>query len=151
MVKNNGLLAFIRFKVAEMSGTDPDIDWEARKRRWLHATGNLYRRIRRWLAPLEKDGILRFSKSSVALTEDLIGSYEIGVLEFSVGKQRVGFYPKGTLIVGARGRVDVRGNHGTRSIVLRGNQWFFVERVPELKIVPFNRKAFKNLLQEVMV
>ena len=151
MVKNNGLLAFVRFKVAEMSGTDPDIDWEARKTRWLNATGNLYRLIRRWLAPLEKDGILRFSRSSVTLTEEPIGSYEIGVLEFSIGKQRVRFCPVGTLIGGATGRVDVRGQHGTRSIILRGNQWFVVERVPELKTVPFNKKTFKNVLQEIMV
>jgi hypothetical protein len=43
------------------------------------------------------------------VTEDHIGTYTIPTLELTIGGERVEFRPKGTLVVGAAGRVDIRG------------------------------------------
>jgi hypothetical protein len=64
--------------------------------------------------------------------------------------QRIEFYPKGTLIVGAEGRVDVRGPKAMRTLVLTDGGWSVVERSPRLRMLPFNEDSFQDMLQEVM-
>jgi len=150
MKKNDELESFVRAKAATAAEAEPGIDWEARRDKWLDEIGKLYGLVRKWLEPLERDDTVRYSTSPITIDEDYIGSYQAERLILLIAKQRVELRPKGTLIVGAEGRVDVRGQRAARSIILKGNQWFVLERVPELKTVPFNKKAFKNILQEVM-
>jgi hypothetical protein len=110
----------------------------------------LYALIKSWLRPLENEGTLRYSITQITLQEDYLGSYPIDVLSLHIGKQRVGFYPKGTLIVGAEGRVDVRGPKAVRALVLSDGQWSVVERSPRVKMLPFNEDSFHDMLREVL-
>jgi hypothetical protein len=150
MSKKDGLDAFLRSKVDRSRHPEAEIDWDARKDKWLADIAKLYDQVKKWLAPLEKDGIVRYLPGSVTLQEDYIGSYQVDVLTLLVGKQRVEFRPKATLIIGAEGRVDVQGPRAVRTIVLRKDQWFVVERSPRLKTLPFNKDSFQGVLQEVM-
>lgn len=111
---------------------------------------DLYALIRSWLRPLENEGTLRYSITQITLQEDYLGSYPIDVLSLHIGKQKVDFYPKGTLIVGAEGRVDVRGPKAVRTLVLSNGQWSVVERSPRVKMLPFNEDSFHDMLQEVL-
>ena len=146
MQEKDGLGAFLRSKATEQT----EIDWEARKDRWLGHLADLYTQVREWLAPLEKDGVVQYSSWSTTLQEDYIGSYEVQVLSLAVGKQRVELRPKGTLIVGADGRVDVQGQRAVRTILLQDDRWVVVERSPRLKTRPFDKDSFQTLLEEVM-
>jgi len=146
MSKRDGLDAFLRSKAS----TEPEIDWEARKVKWLSDIAELYSRIKEWLSPLEKDAVVRYSTWTRTLEEDYIGSYQVEVLTLLVGKQRVEFRPKGTLIVGANGRVDIRGPRAVRSIVLQDDQWLMVERGPRVQTRPFDKDALESVLKEVM-
>jgi len=150
MSEHNTLQAFIRSKVASPPEPEAQIDWAHRKEEWLKAIDGLYDLVKSWLQPLESDDTLRFRLAKISLEEDQIGTYEVDVLTLLIGKQRVAFYPKGTLIIGADGRVDVRGQRAVRTLVLNGGRWFVVERAPRLKTLPFNDDSFQDLLREVM-
>jgi len=146
MSKKDGLDAFLRSKASKQR----KIDWEAKKAKWLGEVANLYDHIKEWLAPLERDGIVQYSVGTITLQEDFIGTYQVDVLILLVGEQRVEFRPKGTLIVGANGRIDVQGPRAVRTIVLQKDQWFVVQRTPHLKALLFDRDSFQTVLQEVM-
>jgi len=146
MSKKDGLDAFLRSKAS----TEPKIDWGARKDRWISEITRLYDQIKEWLAPLEKDEVVRYSTLTMTLQEDPIGSYQVDVLMLLVGKQRVEFRPKGTLIVGANGRVDIQGPRAMRTIVLRDGRWLIVERSPRVKTRPFDKDSLETVLKEVM-
>lgn len=150
MCEKNELQAFLKQKAASTTPTPNEVDWKARKDKWLSQIAQLYKMIREWIAPLEKDKTVRFQMSHISLEEDYIGPYQVDVLALSIGKQCVEFHPKGTLIVGVDGRVDVRGLRGVRTLVLKGDQWLILERSPHLKTLPFNEDSFQDVLQEVM-
>ena len=148
--EENGLHAFLRSKATASPEAEEDIDWQARKEKWLASLSDLYGLIKSWLRPLEKDGTLRYSSTQITLQEDYLGSYQVEALSLQIGKQKVDFYPKGTLIIGAEGRVDVRGQRAMRTIVLSDGKWSVVEQSPRLKMLPFNEDSFQDLLQEIM-
>ena len=150
MSKTTGLEAFIRSKAGGTTQGEPKIDWQTRKQDWLSNIADLYAVIRKWLQPLEKEGVLRFLTANITLQEEQIGAYGVEVLTILIGKQRVAFYPKGTLIIGAEGRIDIRGQRAVRTIIFNDGDWHLVERSPKLKVLPFNQNSFQDVLTEVM-
>ena len=141
---------FIRSKASSPAQGEPEIDWQARKSNWLKNIADLYAIIRKWLEPLERDGVVRFLTTNITLQEEQIGAYDVEVLTILIGKQKVSFYPKGTMIIGADGRIDIRGQRAVRTIIYNDGDWRLVERSPRLKVLPFNQNSFQDLLSEVM-
>lgn len=150
MNEENGLHAFLRSKATTSTEPAEDIDWEKRKKKWLACLADLYNLIKSWLKPLEQDKTVSYSIKQTTLQEDYLGPYQVDVLSLHIGGQTVDFHPKGTLIIGAEGRVDVRGQRAIRTLVFNEGDWFVVERSPRLKMLPFNEDSFQDLLQEVM-
>ena len=150
MNEQETLHAFLRSKAKTPPPPEEEIDWPARKEEWLDAIDRLYDLVKSWLQPLERDGTLRYLTEQNTLREDYLESYDVDVLILLIGNQRIRFDPKGTLIVGAAGRVDVRGRSAVRTLVLNEGQWFVLERSPRLRTVLFNEDSFQNLLKEVM-
>ena len=150
MDENNGLHAFVRSKAAATAQAEPQIDWQARKQSWLQHLEELHELVRAWLHPLQHDGTVRCSTRPVTLEEDYIGEYQADALTLLIGNQSVAFHPKGTLIVGADGRVDVRGQRAVRTMVIKGGKWFVVEQSPQLRTLPFTEESFQRVLEEVM-
>ena len=150
MDEDNGLHAFVRSKAAATAQAEPQPDWEARKQNWLRHLEDLHGLVRTWLQPLVHDGTVRCSTRPVSLEEDFIGEYQADALTLLIGNQSVAFHPKGTLIVGADGRVDVRGQRAVRTMVLKGGKWFVVEQSPQLRTLPFTEESFQRVLEEVM-
>jgi hypothetical protein len=127
-----------------------EIDFELKKNKWLKNIGEFYDRIIDWLKPLADKGILSYEKTPNKIEEEPIGVYEVDNLTIHIGNQNVTFYPKGALIIGAEGRIDIRGRRAIRSIVLNNNEWSLVERSPRIKLAPFNELSFRDVLSEVM-
>ena len=151
MKKNDELESFLRSKAATAPEAEPEVDWEARKNKWLDETEKLYGLVWKWLEPLAREGTIRCSREPMTVEEDNIGSYRVDVLTLSIGKQRVEFRPKGTQFEGVDGLVDVSGQRAVRTLVLKRGQWFVVEKAMLLKTFPFNKDSFRDLLQDVMV
>ena len=52
------------------------------------------------------------------MNEQIIGNYEADSLEVEIGANTICFDPIGRYIIGARGRVDMNGPHGTVKFLL---------------------------------
>ena len=94
-------------KLAEAQKQREGVDWDAERDWWLSALEDLYRQIEAWLAPLQKKGLVVSKRVPVQLAEEKIGTYTADELLLEFGPEEIVLEPQGTLIVGARGRVDV--------------------------------------------
>jgi hypothetical protein len=152
MAKTMGLTDFLKSK-ARHDEQEPLLtrqEWETRKEKWLRRIDELYEEVRNWLEPLKKETILDFIDSKMVLNEPPLGPYNVKVLTIVIGGQRISFVPKGTLIVGAQGRVDIQGHKGMRTIILSGDKWSLVRRTPSLKLLDFDQTSFQSILDDVM-
>ena len=148
------LVDFLRTR--KQQATSHEIDWQAKRDAWVRSVENLYALVQELLRDsiAAKDVTIRISDSQV--TEDFIGTYSIPVLEMTVGTERVEFRPKGVTVIGASGRVDIRGERDTVTL-LRDQQdaesgWTVVlQRVPSLRTASLDRESFKYALERVML
>ncbi len=142
------LVDFLRQK-AERS--DDSVDWAARRRKWKRDIAALYKRVRGLLSPLAAEKAIRIEESKATLREDYLGSYEVPALHILLPGQKVSFFPKGTLVVGAQGRVDVTGRRSSKILVVNNGEWSIVDSSDRLRLTPFTEESFRALLGEVMI
>jgi hypothetical protein len=126
------------------------VDFSARKKIWIDSINSLYNEVTKWLSPLKKE--VKIHKTSVAITEDHIGTYEIDILHLLIGKDKVSFIPKGTLIIGANGRIEVLGPKSSQTLILnKENTWEIVSRrTPKPEFRSFTEESFLDILKQVM-
>jgi len=141
------------FRAKSARADSENIDWEAKKKRWLDALEHLYETItEKYLKGALAEKLVSVSRDKKTITEQFIGRYEAPELVLQVGDERVLFSPKGTNIVGATGRVDLIGEMGEKTLVLQPEErWGIVAtRTPTLKVVPFDEKSLLAALEEIM-
>lgn len=93
------------------------IDWEKKKNDWLVQVRKLYAQIESWFGDL---GNIRIEKQKISINEEYIGSYESERMLIYLNDSLVSLIPRGTIIVAARGRIDIQGPNGGSMIVLMG-------------------------------
>jgi hypothetical protein len=147
------LTAFIRSRKEQGR---PEVDWQAKKEDWIRSVEGLYTLVRKMLRKSIESKDVAVHTFNVEVDEDYIGTYTIPALELTVGGERVEFRPKGVLVFGAAGRVDVRGDRDSVTLIRNPNgqtsEWAVVlQRVPHLKTVQFDRESLKYVLERVMV
>ncbi len=148
------LIDFIRAKTEKSQL--PQIDWQAKKDRWVCAVDILYQQVSKMLLnPTGAEGV-SLRRIPVEVSEEFVGTYSIEALEIILGSERVEFRPKGLTVIGASGRVDVRGDRDVVTLIWQDGEtdgeWRVVaERVPKLKEIPFDRDALKIVLERVML
>jgi hypothetical protein len=89
-------------------------------RRWRQDLTTLYKKIEGYLKKYVDGGAAAISYAKVTLNEEFAGTYEVQKMRLSIGPSIVTFTPVGTMLIGARGRVDVQGPHGRGRLVLIG-------------------------------
>ena len=111
--------AFEEF-VTKWSKTPKDggIDWQARLGEWQAYLSAFYQTVEGFLKPYIESGKIALDRNSIQLREEYIGLYEADALDLSLGDARVTLTPVGTNLIGAKGRVDMRGPKGTVRFVL---------------------------------
>lgn len=107
---------FVDQKIAEASA-DP-VNWKQEKDDWLCRLMELHTQIATWLAPYIQNHSVKIGKEMVSLVEENIGSYHAPMMTITIGKNQINLEPIGTLLVGARGRVDMKGPKGIARLVL---------------------------------
>ncbi len=129
----------------------PETDWAARRDQWVAALAGLFNRIEKDFLG-ESGGDVEIVRDRVSITESFIGTYEVPSLSLRVGDESVTFAPKGVNIVGAQGRVDVRGERGDRTLIWRGgNRWEFVlSRSPQLRCEELSTASLTEVLRAIM-
>jgi hypothetical protein len=148
------LVDFLRTR--KQQAANPEIDWQAKKDTWVRSVESLYAMVQDMLrvSIASKDVTVRTFYTQV--TEDFVGTYSIPVLEMTVGTERVEFRPKGVTVIGASGRVDIRGERDTVTLLRDqaevNSGWTVVlQRVPRLKTDPLDGESLKYALERVML
>jgi hypothetical protein len=148
------LVDFLRTR--KQRATGQEIDWQAKSEAWVRSVEDLYAHVEEMLrdSTVSKDVSIR--RVDTQVSEDFVGTYSIPVLEMTVGAERVEFRPKGVAVIGASGRVDIRGECDTVTLLKdqRGEKsgWTVVlQRVPSLKTAPLNQESLKYALERVML
>lgn len=146
------LTDFFRDKQQRSVEETRGIDWEGRRREWLDNLGHLYALVETVLAEPIVQGTAQISRRPRQITEDHLGTYDVEELILTVGDERVTFAPAARNVIGAAGRVDVRGERGEAMLVVQpGPRWSIVEsKYPQLRTIPLDEATLADLLQGVM-
>lgn len=109
------LQAFIAAK--KKSEKIKEINWEKRKEDWLLKLNELYADIESWLNDFEQD-VVSINYIDKEINEEHIGIYTARKMILRIADEQVVLDPVGTLLIGAAGRVDMRGKNGQVKLVL---------------------------------
>jgi len=104
----------------ERRSTEEEIDWDAQKLQWLRYLDEFYRTISEFLAPYIENGSVEMMDRDIPLTEEYLGTYSARELSLNIQGERVVFEPIGTLLIGAKGRIDMRSDKGVVRFILVG-------------------------------
>lgn len=110
--------AFVKRKQAEVQ--EQEMNAKQQLREWLDHLDDLYTQIRGFLNDYVDSGAASVSSRDIQLNEEFIGPYMAPELILAIGSSKVTFTPVGTMLIGAKGRVDVQGPLGKARLVLIG-------------------------------
>jgi hypothetical protein len=146
------LTEFFQSKKQRSDQESAAIDWGKRREEWLSAIDNLYASIEGWLSEPVKKALVTLQRRQRPIEEAHLGAYSVDDLVLTVGDENVIFSPKGTNVVGAQGRVDVRGEAGESMFVVQpGPRWsVVVSRSPTLRTEALDADSFNETMQAVM-
>ncbi|MDP9991508.1 hypothetical protein J2W28_002275 [Variovorax boronicumulans] len=85
---------------------------------WLKALDKLYANVRSYLSPFKAQGKVAIEDGEVELHEEATGPYQAPKMSIRMGPHVVTLLPIGTFLIGAKGRVDMKGPRGTVRFVL---------------------------------
>lgn len=141
---------FFSAKRSHASPSEPD--WEKKREEWIGAIEELYRLVAGFLEGPREKGAVTIGFQTKSITEELLGTYPVREMVLRVGEEAVVFSPKGRNIVGASGRVDLRGEMGEATLILQpGPRWaLLAQRVPSVKLVPLDENSLLRALTDVM-
>ncbi|MCY2925194.1 MAG: hypothetical protein NT031_07100 [Planctomycetota bacterium] len=146
------LREFFRARTKKANDQAAKVDWGKKRDSWLQAIEELYTIILKLLDRSIQDGSVTSTFADKQISEDYVGTYQARELVLQVGDEKVTFSPKGMNIVGATGRIDLRGDTGEVTVIRQpDNRWgFVVSRTPVLKVVPLSEESLLAVLQSVM-
>lgn len=141
---------FLRKKTEEKE--TKKVDWEERKIKWLESIDVLYKDINEWLNPFIKEGLIKVeTNKEITISEEYIGNYVVKRMDIYIGNDLVSLTPKGTLIIGAFGRIDMRGPNGEIILIQpEWNDWKFAKKTPKLEMWDLTEETFKVFIQKLV-
>lgn len=111
-------ISFDDFVDQQLAKTKPSIDWTQRRDAWVKHLDEFYRLAEGFLRKYIEQGKVHLTWATKQLNEEYTGSYDVASLEVQIGVVNILFDPIGTNLIGAKGRVDMHGPHGTVKFVL---------------------------------
>lgn len=125
-----------------------EIDWEARKSFWLESINKLYLDISEWLKEFKN---IKISYQETDIIENYLGSYKTRVMKIYAGNELIYLRPKGSIIVGAKGRIDITGKNFTQLLILdEDNNWKIAVREPKITYWELNEDSFIDLISKII-
>jgi len=147
----NNLEEFFTQKRLKHEDQIKKVDWEARRKKWIAALNQLYEMIETYLQPSVKNGLVKIVYEDKIIIEENIGTYTVREMKLWAGTEQVVFDPKGTILIGSFGRVDMTGDEGAIMIVLiEWDSWELAVRTPRMKHWPLTEDSFSDALKQVM-
>jgi hypothetical protein len=132
----------------------PEVDWVKRRDEWLAHLKELFSKVEGWMKPYVEAGQMKLRTDGfVSITEDYIGTYMAPTVLIYIGDDLVSLTPKGALIIGSRGRVDMRGTKREVMLVLledKGWPFAFRNGGPKLHYEDLSEDSFKEIVQSLV-
>ncbi|MCL2193413.1 MAG: hypothetical protein FWB78_08465 [Treponema sp.] len=102
------------------SDGEPQIAFDKDKelKEWKDFLKSLFSEMEGWIKSYVDKGLIKISTKKYPLYEEFYGEYEVDAIVLTFKEKAVYFEPIGTMLVGAKGRVDVKSEYGTRSLIL---------------------------------
>jgi hypothetical protein len=94
------------------------VDWGKERDEWLGHLTELYEQTESFLAQYIETGQIKVNYRDIELNEENIGSYRARQMILKIGRQEITMTPVGTLLIGAKGRVEVVGPAGRTRLLL---------------------------------
>lgn len=112
---------------------------------WGESLGELFTQFKGWLSDAMANGLLRLEEDPVSIREERFGVYVAPSLRVIAPRgEVVRIVPKGRLVVGAQGRVDLECSPKRAMLVQKGlSHWQFAELAPDR-----GGWTFKDLTEE---
>lgn len=117
--------------------TSKEVNWVKVKTEWLGQIDRLYSKIIAWLSQLNHSNQIQHELRNLHLNEEHLGDYPTQMLVLKLANQEVVLEPVGRIIIGAKGRVDLRGKAGEVKLLL-------VEPTVQSIPIKMNRSADKK-------
>ena len=144
----SNLTEFLRTKQQQERAEGSSL--EKRKEEWLGSLTKLFIQIKTWLAEPVSQDLIEITEESFELDEYKIGSYKAPRLVLHAGHDSVSIEPVGTIIMGAKGRVDVKASGNSFKIILTDkNEWGILQ--PDRTIATrLDEHTFTEALQNLL-
>ena len=94
------------------------VDWDKEREEWFEYLEQFENLVVRFLQEHIEQNKVRLEHRKKSITEENIGVYEVRIITILIGNVKVDLEPIGTLLIGAKGRVDMKGPKGAVKIVL---------------------------------
>jgi hypothetical protein len=94
------------------------VDWDGERKEWLGHLDKIYKKVESLLHKYVSAGQIQIGYRQVELNEENIGPYTAKQMVVKIGPKSVVLEPIGTLLVGAKGRVDIIGPAGKAQLLL---------------------------------
>ncbi len=111
-------ISFDDFVNQQIAKEEPSIDWIQVRDDWKKHLDEFYQLAKGFLQKYIDQDKVHITWTTKQINEEYIGSYDVKSLEVQIGTIKVRFDPIGRLVLGVKGRVDMRGPHGTVKFVL---------------------------------
>lgn len=105
----------------QKENSSSQIDPEQELNIWKKAVSSLYKEVRGFLSVYIDSGDVEIKPGTTTLFEEYLGEYEIETATVEIVRKQVYLKPIGTIIFGARGRVDMIGPQGVKTLVFTEN------------------------------
>ena len=161
------------------SSAQEEIDWAAQLQEWKDYLNEFYSKIEGFLKPYIDSNKLILKKNLIRLEEEYIGTYTVHNLEIKLGDKKITLTPIGTLLIGAKGRIDMEGPRGKVRFVLVAKKatepqikvrikndneglqddslpnnfdwsWKIATPPPRISYIEFEKESFQAALMEVV-
>ena len=161
-------ISFDDFVDQQLAKTKPSIDWTQRRDDWVKHLDEFYRLAEGFLRKYIEQGKVHLTWTTKQLNEEYTGSYDVASLEVQIGVVNILFDPIGTNLIGAKGRVDMHGPHGTVKFVLVSKAasspmipkdepesvaeewaWKISTRPPNIRYIELVEESFLSAIMEV--
>lgn len=145
-------------KLADAAQRTAPIDWQAERVWWEGQLISLYANIGAWLHELREAGLVKLEKHPVRIRESNLDEYSVDALVLVFpNDEAIVFQPKGTIILGARGRVDVYSRarpEVVHVLLLAGEtkeaaRWVFFKRPPS-QSVNLDQALLESMLESLL-
>lgn len=111
------LLAFINAK-KQNAVDEVKLDWSKRRDNWLKSLDEIHVQFENWLNVFKNSNVVSYKYEKKEINEEHIGLYNANKMIITIASEQILLEPIGTLLIGASGRIDMKGKNGTIKFVL---------------------------------